>query len=194
MGFRDQAKPAPAAPTKPAPAAAPPPRGTPTSAPAAGRYSGLRPAEGRSPFLEEGSHGVEFVFTGEIRTKAKDPWLKTELLIRESDNEKVKPGQKRTIRKVITDKAFEMSGPEITSMVVAAMGFDPSTQFEEFAAAHPDWPEMIDAVHGVPAACAKFGDNPLAGMTARVVGYPVKSEDGQMTFINCSWEPWSPAP
>jgi hypothetical protein len=206
MGFRDQVKqntaaaatkpnPAAAVSTKPAPAAAPAgarPRGTPTMAAQGKGYSGLRPAEGRSPFLESGDHGVEFVETKEIRTKAKKPWLKTEVLIRESDT--VKPGLKRTIRKVISDEAFEMSGPEILSMMVAAFGYDGSDeeQFAAFTEKYPDWPTMLNAVHGVPEACAIYGNNPLAGMTARVQGYDTEpTEDGKV-FVNCNWSPWSP--
>src|SRR5690606_31035144 len=110
------------------------------------------------------------VETKEIRTTGKKPWLKTEIQIVESDT--IKPGAKRTIRKVLSDEAFVMSGPEILSMLMAAMGYDGADeeQFAAFEAEYPEWPEMVNAVHGVPEACEKFGTNPLAGMTAKVTG------------------------
>jgi hypothetical protein len=169
-----------AAPAKPAagPRGAPPVRATP------GRYSGLRPAEERSPFLESGTHRVRFIATKEVRVKSKKPWLKTELEVLESDT--VKPGAHRTIRKVITDEAFEMSGPEILSMMMAALGYE-STEMAEFEAQHPNWSEMLDAVHGVPEACAEHGENPLADMTAVVTGFDAE-KDGR-NFVNYSWAP-----
>jgi hypothetical protein len=178
MGFRDKS-------TSSSSSAAP----QATKAPAkAGRYTGLKPAEGRSPFLPKGRHRVRFVETKEIRTKAKKPWLKTEVTILSSNNPEATIGQNRTIRKVISEEAFEMSGPEIVSMLMAALGYT-SQDMAEFEEAFPNWGSMLDAVHGVPEACKEHGENPLNGMTAIVDGYETEPNDRGQVFVNCSWSP-----
>jgi hypothetical protein len=75
-----------------------------------------------------------------------------------------------------------MSGPEIKNMMMAALGWSPE-QENEFEEKNPEWPSMIDAVHGVPEACKEHGDNPLGGMKAKCDAIPNEQ------FINCVWYP-----
>jgi hypothetical protein len=207
MGFRDKAPTAPASPAKPAPAAtkaaaapARPAGGAPAKPgrnPPQGRnYSGLKPPESRAPFLvselgKAEQHRVRFVETVEIRTKSKKPWLKTVVEIVASDT--LPEGVTRTIRKVITDEAFEMSGPEILSMVVAACGFATDDEgMAAFEAENEDWQVMLNAVHGLPEGVAAHGENPLKGMTAIVEAYTFEKEDDNgkaYTITNYSWFP-----
>lgn len=206
MGFRDKSPTAPAAATKPAASAAKPaaaarpaPAANPNrGAPQGRNYSGLRPPELRAPFLvsevgQSEKHRVRFVETEEIRTKSKKPWLKTTVEILASDT--LPEGCTRTIRKVITDEAFEMSGPEILSMVMASLGYQPNEEDQaRFEEENEDWPLMLNAVHGLPNGVEKYGKNPLKGETAIVEVYTFEKEDDAKpgTFYkitNYSWEP-----
>ena len=201
MGFRDKPTTAPAAkpaPTKPVAAAKPaasaarpaaaaktPPR------PAGSRYTGLPVAQQRAPFLEPGDHRVKFLKTSEVRTKSKKPWLKIELEIVSSTT--LPPGVTRSIRKVITDEAFEMSGPEILSMTIAACGFVPDEEGQaQFEEQNEDWPLMLNAVHGLADGIAVHGENPLKDMLAKVncVGTTKTYDDGsEKEFGNYNWMP-----
>ncbi len=204
MGFRDKP---PTAPAKQAtkPAAAAPPARTGVKPPREGRaapqgrnYTGLKPPESKAPFLvsqlnKSESHRVRFVETIEIRTKSKKPWLKTVIELVNSDT--LPEGCTRTIRKVITDEAFEMSGPEILSMVMAACGYVPDEEGQaRFEKENEDWPLMLNAVHGLPDGVAVHGENPLKGMTAIVEAYTCEKEDDEnpgkfYTITNYSWAP-----
>lgn len=204
MGFRDKppsataktvAKPTPAA-AAAKPAAGGKPSNPNRAAPQGRNYSGLKPPESRAPFLVSANgqserHRVKFVETAEVRTRSKDPWLKTVVEIVESDT--LPPGCTKTIRKVITDKAFEMSGPEILTMVMAACGFETNDDgHAAFEAEHPDYPLMLNAVHGLPDGIEEHGENPLKGMTAIVEAYTFTKEDENgktYEITNYSWAP-----
>lgn len=207
MGFRDKAPTAPAAPAKTAtkPAAAAPaktaakPAANPNrGAPQGRNYTGLKPPESRAPFLtsalgQSEKHRVRFTETAEVRTRSKPPWLKTVVEIVESDT--LPEGATRTVRKVITDEAFEMTGPEILSMVMSACGYEPTEEGQaRFEAENEDWPLMLNAVHGLPEGIAVHGENPLKGMTAIVEVYTymkTDKDDSEKEFQVTSYT-WSP--
>jgi hypothetical protein len=141
-------------------------------------------------------HRVKFLETSEVRTRSKDPWLKTVIEIVESDTLPV--GATRTIRKVITDKAFEMSGPEILSMVMAACGYEATEEAQaRFESDNEDWPLMLNAVHGLPDGIEAHGENPLKDQYAWVEVYTFTKEfDDKKTgqtvsveFTNYTWSP-----
>jgi len=185
----------------------------PAAAPAAGsarkhRYQGLGPSDGRSGFLDEaGTHDVEIVKTERIEVTAKDPWLKIEVKILESQT--IKAGELRTCRRLLTSKAFVVTGPEILSMAMACMGFA-NTQLQDFYKSLEDETELpgvpgedisyvlLDCIEGEPEACAEagasgavlFGKNPLKGMKCRVTVIPVPPLEGQTAKLsNYSWYP-----
>lgn len=172
------------------------------------RYGGLAPREGRSPFFNEaGTHTVEIVKTVRLDPEANNPWLKIEVKILESPILKV--GELRTIKRDLHAKAFVVTGPENISMTMACMGFS-SNQQEEFQKAleseeapgvsGEDLAEVLMmCVEGDAEAVAEkgvngkplFGENPLAGMKAKVTVQPLPPLEGKAVSVlsNYSWYP-----
>lgn len=169
----------------------------------------MTPSEGKSPFLKgNGDHIVKIVNTERVAVQAKDPWLKIEIEIVESTSDDLKEGTKRTIRKVLTEKAFAMSGPEIMTMTMAMFGFT-NEQVEDFQNALVEstgsfcedngWePDdlvalFLDCVEKNPDAIAVcdesgspvFGPNPLEDMMAKLSTSQATPED----YTNFDWGP-----
>jgi hypothetical protein len=169
------------------------------------RYGGLAPREGRSPFFNEaGTHMVEIVKSERLDPDAKNPWLKVEVKVLQSDV--VKPGELRTIKRDLHAKAFAVTGPEIISMAMACLGFTDEAEFHK---------SLTDQVPGVEAealvellclciegdaeAIAEmgpdgtpiFGANPLANMKAKITVMPLPPLEGRTTSVlsNYSWYP-----
>jgi hypothetical protein len=196
MGFRDQVQQqkaaagngavASAASAAPKQAAASTPRGMTgrgQSKPQGGRYTGLRLADPRFPILEAGNgYTLKILHTKESRVTGKKPWLKVQVEVLETWDGGPAVGSKRSILKCCSEDAFEMSGPEIKNMMMAALGYgsDAEALFEE---QNEDWPSMIDAVHGVPDAEKLHGENPLKDKIVRCDALP----NGE--FINCIYYP-----
>lgn len=182
------------------------------AAPAAGgskksRYGGLGPSEGRSPFFNEaGTHTVEICTQKRIDPPANNPWLKTEIKIVESPV--LKPGEMRTVKRDLHQKAFVVTGPEIISMAMACMGYS-ATQESEFHEAlmklvpgveiEPLVELLCLCIEGDPEAIIEagedgspiFGANPLGGMKCKVTVMPLAPLEGQTEsrLSNYSWYP-----
>lgn len=172
------------------------------------RYASLAPRESRSPFFNEaGTHTVEFLLTERQDPDAKNPWQKIEVKI--VDSPVVKAGEIRTIKRDLHAKAFAVTGPELVSMVMAAMGFT-SEQLEAFqkslesdetpGVTGEDLTEVLMlCIEGNAEAVAEvgvsgqplFGKNPLAGMKAKVTVMPLPPLEGRTTSVlsNYSWYP-----
>jgi hypothetical protein len=169
------------------------------------RYGGLAPREGRSPFFNEaGTHMIEIVKSERIDPDAKNPWLKVEVKVLQSDV--VKPGELRTIKRDLHAKAFAVTGPEIISMAMACLGFTDEAEFHKSLC---DQVPDVDAealvellclcVEGDAEAVAElgadgtpiFGPNPLANMKAKITVMPLPPLEGKTVSVlsNYSWYP-----
>lgn len=186
------------APAKPATAGtgkAPPPREIKASnAAPAGKYAGMRGAAPRFPMLEEFDGVLEFIKTYESKNPKTGAWFHADFVVIKNNDPERYPkhldGTKCTVLQCVSDKAIEVGGPIVVSIVVAGSGCASDDEFfENFDGRdedHPDANVLLDCASGA----SKKIENPLGGQKVKVSSYPTKVSAKGDQYYGQTWEPY----